>query len=314
MEGLIKIETIEQLQESVDVDVKNVFFQSEISESFLLDELIVSFVKKRPRKSHKGIYGHALLLVGSYGKIGAAVLSARACLRSGVGLLTVDIPKCGYEILQISVPEAMCLIDDNEKNLSQFPDIKSYNAVGIGPGIGQDKLTFNLLERILKECTHPLVLDADAINIISANQQLLELIPKNTILTPHIKEFDRLTGVSENSKERFQKQREFSRRYNCIVVLKDAYTCISSVQGDLYFNTSGNQGMATGGSGDVLTGIITGLLAQGYESLLAALIGVYFHGKAGDKAAEEKGYNALIASDIVESLRIERSFSKISQI
>lgn len=307
MKGLIKIDNIKKLQEFVDIDVSDLLFQSDISNCFLLDESIVNFVKERSRKSHKGTYGHALLITGSYGKIGAAVLSARACLRSGVGLLTVNIPKCGYEILQTSVPEAMCLIDENEKHLVRLPNIKSYKAIGIGPGIGKDNSTAYLLKQLLINTKQPLVLDADALNIISTNQEFLELIPERTILTPHIKEFDRLVGVSENTTERFQKLKEFSRKYNCIVVLKDAYTCISSVKGDFYFNTSGNQGMATGGSGDVLTGIITGLLAQGYEPLLAALIGVYFHGKAGDKAAKEKGYNALIASDIVENLRVEKN-------
>jgi hydroxyethylthiazole kinase-like uncharacterized protein yjeF len=225
-----------------------------------------------------------------------------------VGLLTVAVPKCGYEILQISVPEAMCLADENQKFLVQLPEITKYSAIGIGPGIGKDNSTVYLLKQLLINAKQPLVLDADAINIISENREFLDLLPKNTILTPHIKEFERLIGQVESSEERFQKLKEFSKKYQCIVVLKDAFTCISSTNGDLYFNTSGNQGMATGGSGDVLTGIITGLLAQDYDPLLAALIAVYFHGVAGDDAAKVKGYNAMIASDIVECLRIEKEY------
>jgi len=162
-----------------------------------------------------------------------------------------------------------------------------------------------MIGNLLKECDKQMVLDADALNILSENRELLKLLPENSVLTPHIKEFDRLTGKSKNSIERFEKQAAFSRTHRCIVVLKDAHTCISSTDGKLYFNTSGNPGMATGGSGDVLTGIIAGLLAQQYEPLTAALIAVYYHGLAGDKAAELNGMNALTASDIVEQLSIE---------
>ncbi|WP_428742795.1 NAD(P)H-hydrate dehydratase [Tenacibaculum sp.] len=292
---------------TVDIGLDEAFIQQQNSNYYILNEQITNILKSRPRQSHKGSYGHALLIAGSYGKLGAAVLSSKACLRSGVGLLTTYIPKCGYNILQSTVPEAMCLIDENEEFTTQLPNISKYDILGIGPGLGTHNKTVQVFKKLLSESNNPLVIDADAINILANNKDLLSLLPKNSILTPHIKEFDRLAGSSNTSTERFQKQLAFSIKYQCVVVLKNAYTSISSPEGNLYFNTSGNQGMATGGSGDVLTGIITGLMAQNYNSLHVALLGVYFHGKAGDKAASIKGFNALIASDIIEYLRIEKN-------
>lgn len=293
--------------EVVNIGLNESFLQKQDASNYLLDENILDNVKPRERQSHKGTYGHALLMAGSYGKIGAAVLSTRACLRSGVGLLTTKVPKCGYEIIQTTAPEAMCLTDENTEILTKLPsDLTKYDAIGFGPGIGKHDLTAELMKNLLREKLPPLVLDADAINILSQRKEFLALLPKNTILTPHIKEFDRLVGPSQNSEERFKKQREFSQKNTCIIVLKNAHTSISSPNGNLFFNTSGNQGMATGGSGDVLTGIITGLLAQKYDPLFAALIGVYFHGKAGDNALKEKCFNSMIASDIIESLAIKR--------
>ena len=291
---------------TVDIGLDEEFVQRQDSKHFILNEKIVEVLATRPRQSHKGDYGHTLLIAGSYGKMGAATLSSKACLRSGTGLLTTYVPKCGYQIIQSSIPEAMCLTDENEEFVTQLPEISKYDVVGIGPGLDTNEKTVQVVKKLLSESKNPLVIDADAINIISQNEELISLLPKNSILTPHIKEFDRLVGKSNTSTERFQKQLEFSAKHQCVVVLKNAYTVISSPEGNLYFNTSGNQGMATGGSGDVLTGIITGLLAQNYSSLHAALLGVYFHGKAGDEAASKKGYNALIASDIIDALRIEK--------
>ena len=305
MENLTRIEEVAQLREFIDLELDADFLAQASNRIYILDEKVDSSIRIRPRKSHKGTYGHAIIFAGSYGKMGAAVLSAKACLRSGVGLLTMAVPKCGYEIIQISVPEAMCLADESEKFLFQLPDIKSYSAIGIGPGIGKGNSTAYLLKQLLVKAQRPLVLDADAINILAEQKDLLELIPEGTILTPHIKEFERLVGTAKSIEERYIKLQEFSMKYKCIVVLKDAYTCVSSSKGDLYFNSSGNQGMATGGSGDVLTGIITGLLAQGYQPLLAALLGVFKHGVAGDIAARKKGFSAMIASDIVERLHID---------
>lgn len=291
--------------EVVKIGLDESFIQSQKSDNYLLDEAVLKLVKSRAKQSHKGTYGHALMLAGSYGKIGAAVLTTKACLRSGVGLVTAYVPKCGYNIMQISIPEAMCMTDGNSNLLTTLPNIKGYDAMGVGPGIGMDELTVEFLKALLAKSDQPLVLDADAINILSANQTLLNQLPKHSVITPHIKEFDRLVGPSKNSIERHEKQITFSKQYKCVVVLKNANTCISSETGLLFFNSSGNQGMATAGSGDVLTGIITSLLAQKYDPLTAALVGVYFHGKAGDEAVKTRSYSALIASDIITHLKIE---------
>lgn len=259
-------------------------------------------IKPRQKFSHKGTYGHAVLLAGSYGKMGAAVLSGRACLRAGVGLLTMHVPACGYEIAQISVPEAMTTIDDAEKHISKVPDLASATAIGIGPGVGQDAATVKALEKILEQAKVPLIIDADALNILSTNRHLLYKLPANTILTPHPKEFQRLAGESSNEYERLEKAQAFSAKYKVIICLKGANTAVVLPNGEVHFNSTGNPGMATGGTGDVLTGIITSLLAQKYTPTDAAILGVYQHGFAGDRAAEARGQTALIASDVIEHL------------
>lgn len=289
----------------VDIGLDETFIQQQNSNEFVLNNLISDQLKTRERYSHKGTYGHTLILSGSYGKIGATILTTKACLRSGAGLVTTYLPKCGYKILQSTVPEAMCMTDVNEEYITEFPSLESYNVIGVGPGIGTHLETSKVLRELL-ETKIPLVLDADALNIISRSDDLLDQVPKGSILTPHIKEFDRLFGASATSQERYDKHREFSKTHKIIIVLKDAHTCISDAEGNLYFNTSGNPGMATGGSGDVLTGIITGLRAQSYSAIESALLGVYFHGSAGDKASLEKGEVSLIASDLIDYLRIKK--------
>jgi len=290
----------------VNIGLNESFIQRMESENYVLDYHISSVVKTRKKFSHKGTYGHTLLIAGSHGKIGAVVLAAQACLRSGVGLLTTYVPRCGYEIIQVSTPEAMCLTDDNYSIVTALPDLSNYDSIGIGPGLGKHTLTKEVIKEIFSIANQGLVIDADALNIISEDKEILKILPKNSILTPHPKEFERLVGQWSNSEERLQKLKTFSTEHQCITVLKDANTCIGDQNGNVYFNTSGNSGMATGGSGDVLTGIITGVLAQGYDPLEAALIGVYFHGKSGNEAAGQKGKNALIASDLIDHLRIER--------
>lgn len=259
-------------------------------------------IKPRQKFSHKGTYGHAVIIAGSYGKMGAAVLSGKACLRSGVGLLTMHVPACGYEITQISIPEAMTTVDESEKYISEVPDLGSATAIGIGPGIGQDSSTVKALEKILGQAKVPVIIDADALNILSTNPHLLYKLPPNTILTPHPKEFQRLAGESNNEYERLEKARAFAATYKAIICLKGANTAVVLPSGEVHFNSTGNPGMATGGTGDVLTGIITSLLAQKYAPADAAILGVYQHGLAGDRAAEVRGQTALIASDVVEHL------------
>lgn len=292
---------------SVDIGLDEAFLQRLPGKDFVLDKTVGQLVKPRSRYSHKGTYGHALLMAGSRGKIGAAVLCARACLRSGAGLITARVPGCGYEIFQSTVPEAMCLTDPNIDQLTELPSLDPYAVVAVGPGIGQSTATADLLRNLLETTNQPLVLDADALNLLAADNSLLKLLPSGSILTPHVKEFARLAGAAGNGQERYGQVRDFARQHQCIVVLKDAHTCIASPSGERYFNSSGNPGMATGGTGDVLTGVITGLLAQGYEPVEAALIGVYFHGRAGDAVAAQRGQAALAASDLAEALRIEKS-------
>jgi hydroxyethylthiazole kinase-like uncharacterized protein yjeF len=258
----------------------------------------------RPRYpfSHKGTFGHGLLLVGRYGSMGAAVLSAKACMRSGVGLVTVHVPALGVSVLQTAIPEVMCSVDTGDASIESLPKLDHFSAIGMGPGIGKEKDTANALKRLLQDCNVSLVLDADALNILSENKTWLSFLPANTVLSPHPKEFDRLAGPSESGHERWKKQREFAMRYNCVVVLKGAYTSVCNPAGQTFFNSTGNAGMATAGSGDALTGLIVGLLAQGYSPTEASIVGVYLHGLAGDIAAKKHGQEAMIASDIIKAI------------
>ena len=269
---------------------------------FIEKDDVQQIIQKRSRFGHKGTYGHALLIAGSFGKMGAAVLSSKACLRSGVGLLTVQIPHLGYSIIQTAVPEAMANVDQHDYTFTEFPDLSQFSAIGVGPGIGMKSNTKKALCELLEKSQVPLVIDADALNILAENQAWLEKLPENSILTPHPGEFRRLVGESANSYAYIQKQLEFSKKYKVIVVLKGAFTSVSTPSGKLYFNSTGNPGMATAGSGDVLTGIILGVLAQGIPPEKAAVAGVYLHGLAGDLATKEKSEVSLIAGDIVEYL------------
>ncbi len=289
--------------ETVDIGLHPGALASTPTPYYLLDRKDVEVLfPPRARHSHKGTYGHALLAAGSYGKAGAAVLAARACLRSGAGLLTVRIPACGYSILQGAVPEAMCLPDDHPRHLSSLPPLDPYSAIGVGPGLGTHPETRETLLQLLATTRVPLVLDADALNILSGIPDWPALIPANSILTPHPGEFRRLAGDTTGSWERLQRQRELSQRHHLIIVLKGARTSVSLPDGRVFFNPTGNPGMATAGSGDLLTGMILGLLAQGMEAPLAACAGVYLHGLAGDLAAARIAEPALIASDIAEAI------------
>ena len=262
-------------------------------------EEIRSLLPMRSKFAHKGTFGHALMISGCYGMMGAALLAGESCLRSGTGLVTLHVPKFGYSIVQTAFPEAIVSLDQSDILFSEPPDLSPYSAVGIGPGLGCKPNSGKGLKMLLERTKVPLVIDADGLNILSQHPEWYTLLPEGCILTPHPKEFDRLAGESTDSYERHLKQLEFAMKYKVVVVLKGAYTGIASPDGAYWFNTSGNPGMATGGSGDVLTGLITGLLAQGLSSLNAALAGVYLHGLAGDLAAEAGSEEALIAGDII---------------
>jgi hydroxyethylthiazole kinase-like uncharacterized protein yjeF len=256
----------------------------------------------RGKFSHKGNYGHALLVAGSYGKAGAAILAAGACLRSGVGLLTLRVPVSAVEPLQAAVPEAMVLADEEAHFVTSIPHLDPFNTIGVGPGLGMEKQTQHMLKLLIQQCAGPMVLDADALNILGENKTWISFLPPNSILTPHVKEFERLCGKYGNSFDRLDAQREFAIKHRIILVLKGANTSIACPDGNVYFNSTGNPGMAKGGSGDVLTGIITGLLAQGYVPHEAALFGVYLHGLSGDIAAEKLSMEGMVAGDIVAAL------------
>ncbi|MCG9792670.1 NAD(P)H-hydrate dehydratase [Flavobacterium algicola] len=251
--------------------------------------------------THKGVQGHALIVAGSYGKIGAVVLSSKACLKSGCGLVTVFIPKCGYHIMQSTNPEVMTYTDDVEKRISDIHLLFKPDAVGIGPGLGLSSQTQKAVLKFLRKCKCPMVVDADGLNILSVNPEALETLKPKTILTPHLKELQRLIGEWSSEEEMFAKTISFSIRYNVIIVMKGAPTHI--VYGaTVYQNCTGNAALATAGSGDVLTGIITSLLAQSYAPVDAAIIGVYLHGLTADIALPVTGTQSFIASDIIDYL------------
>lgn len=262
---------------------------------------ILTFYKLINPLTHKGIQGHALIIGGSYGKMGATVLASRACLKSGCGLVTAFIPKSGYAILQISNPEVMVLTDENENFISGINLKIQPQAIGIGPGLGQEKVTQKAFFEFLTTNKSPLVVDADALNILSLNKSWLSLLPENTILTPHPKELERLIGKWDSETEKFENTIAFSEHYKAIIVMKGAPTFIIN-QSKIYQNTTGNAALATTGSGDVLTGIITSFLAQGYSPDHAARLGVFIHGLTADIALPETGYQSFIASDIIKNL------------
>lgn len=287
----------------VDIGLSEKYIKELRTNNFLIQKSdIQPLLRKKSKYDHKGVNGKLMIVAGGYGKMGAAVLSARAALRTGVGLLTMYTPHYGYQIMQTAVPEAMTIVAEENHNMSTTVPINSFTAIGIGPGLGTDSKMAKNISELLRASHHPLVIDADALNIIAEHRKLMEVVPEGSILTPHPKEFERLVGAWKNDWDRLDKQRKFSERFKIIVVLKGAHTSISDPQGRVYFNNTGNPGMATGGSGDVLLGIISSLLAQEYSPINSALIGVYIHGLAGDFASKEIGEYSLIASDIIQNL------------
>jgi len=282
------------------------------------EDLVKSLYRPRKRFSHKGNFGHAALIAGSYGFMGAAVLSAHACLRGGVGKLTCHIPACGYDIMQTSAPEAMSKVEKGDHWLESISDTARYDAIGIGPGIGVHDSHARLLDTVFAAAgqrptgkEQRLVLDADALNVLAKNPALLKKIPAFSLLTPHPAEFDRMFGASANDFARMRRAQQAARELKLIIVVKGHRSFIAMPGGTGYFNNTGNPGMATGGSGDVLTGILTALLAQEYPPEQAAIFGVYLHGLAGDLAAAALTEEAMIASDI--TLYLGSAFHQIQK-
>jgi NAD(P)H-hydrate epimerase len=270
---------------------------------YLEEKEIKPILKSRPKFSHKGTFGHALIIVGSKGMAGASVLSSKAAMRSGAGLVTVHGPECNRVIVQTSSPEVIFQSDFNSNIISHVDYTpKSFNAIAIGPGIGTHSETSEMLGLFLEKLEQPCVIDADALNIVSQRKEFLKLIPENSILTPHPKEFERLFGTSNSSYERMLKASKAACEFELIIVLKGAHTIIATPDGSLYFNSTGNAGMATAGTGDVLTGILTGLLAQGYSPEDTAKLGVFLHGRAGDMALNKESEESLLAGDLINCL------------
>lgn len=260
-------------------------------------------LKPRPDFAHKGLMGYALIIAGQYGMAGAAVLATKACLRSGVGKVAVLTPLLNNDIMQISVPEAILQHDAEDRYFSEATDTEGYDAMAIGPGLGIREQTSIALISQLRRATCPVVVDADALNIIANHRAWIQQLPHDIILTPHPREFDRLSGsISNSDYDRLNKAIELAARLQVYILLKGHYSALCCPDRHVYFNTTGNSGMATAGSGDVLTGIITGLLARGYAQRVACLLGMYLHGLAGDIAAKAVGKESLIASDIIKSL------------
>lgn len=262
---------------------------------------ILPMYKPRNKFDHKGIYGHAFLIGGSYGKIGAITLATKAALHAGAGLVTAFVPKCGYIPLQTALPEAMVMTDSNETCITHIPEEISGNAIGIGPGMGKDKNTLTAFEEFLSKNNHPLVIDADALNLLSENNKLFKYIPENSVVTPHAKELERLLGKWKDDFDKLEKAKTFSKKHKIIIVIKGANT-ITVYADKLYINSTGNPGMATAGAGDVLCGVICGLMAQGYDPLISCVFGTYLHGKSGDLAVQTTGYQSLTASHIIDFL------------
>lgn len=288
----------------LDIGLLPGFLDQAATSRFLLDDTdIRRLYKPRKRSAHKGDLGHALLICGEKGKIGAAVLATEATLRIGAGRVTTQIPACGYEVLQISVPEAMVITDSNDTHLTtRIDDLNRFDAIGIGPGIGTARETENLLGQVITNVNRPMVLDADALNILANRPDLLKALPPCTLLTPHPGEFKRLFGATDNDAQRTDLASSKAIEFGLIIVLKGHHSFIALPDGTGYFNPTGNPGMATAGSGDVLLGILTGLLAQGYPPSEAARLGVFLHGRAGDLAAVDLSEESMLASDITAFL------------
>ncbi|WP_353777666.1 NAD(P)H-hydrate dehydratase [Winogradskyella sp. 3972H.M.0a.05] len=288
--------------EILDIGIDPEFLFTTVTEAELIGKYeVLSMYRPREKFANKGTHGHSLIIGGSYGKIGSVILASRAALVSGSGLVSSFVPKCGYTIMQTALPEAMVATDIDDNTITSIKHNIEADVIGFGIGVGTSKETVAAFEAFLGENKLPMVVDADGLNIIAKKKALAKLLPEQVILTPHPKELERLIGKWKDDFDKLKKAKSFSKRYKCILVIKGAHTV--TVFGDkLYVNSTGNPGLATAGTGDVLTGIITGLLAQGYEPIVAALFGVYLHGRSADIALEDFGYQSLIASNVIEYL------------
>jgi hydroxyethylthiazole kinase-like uncharacterized protein yjeF len=287
--------------EVIDIGLSKSVIKKMPTNTFLLNSKVKNILHKRSKFAYKNSFGHALIVGGSYGMTGATVLATKAAMRIGAGLVTAYVPQSAYGILQTAIPEAMVLTDKNRKKITKIKQIKLYDAIGIGMGMGTHPKTVKAFERFLKKQQKPILIDADALNILAKNKHLFKYIPKNSILTPHVGEFKSLVGTWKNESEKWQKLQNLARKHKLIVVLKGAYTHISD--GAFYYiNSIANSALATAGSGDVLSGVITGLLAQNYQPMEAALLGVYLHAETAEKYTKQKQAYTMIATDIIENL------------
>ena len=286
----------------LDIGLSRLYEDEEPTVHEIMDTSIIkAIIKTRNKFSHKGNFGHAALIAGSYGMMGAAILAAKGCMQAGTGKLTCYIPSCGYDIMQTSVPEAMCKVA-GEKFIEGIGNIPIYAATGIGPGIGLQNGSAALLNEIFLSGNKHFVLDADALNILATDKKILAQIPAGSLITPHPREFERMFGVSSNDFDRLQLAIEMAARLNIYIILKGHYTAIITPLGKVYFNSTGNAGMAKAGMGDILTGMVTGLMAQQYPLPEAAMLGVYLHGLAGDIACTKYSQQAMQASGLADCI------------
>jgi NAD(P)H-hydrate epimerase len=287
----------------LDIGLSQEFINSiESSYQLVDDEMARALHRKRNTYSHKGTFGHALLVGGSEGKWGAIALAARACLKSGAGLLTVHTAIKGIDIVHQGVNEAMLNADPENEFISEIPDLAPYKVIGVGPGIGKKEETQRAFKRLIQNSPAPLVIDADALNILAENKTWMAFLPAGSILTPHPGEFSRLADFKGTHYDAIQKQIELSRKHNIYILLKGAHSTVTTPNGQIFVNSTGNPGMASAGMGDTLTGIVTGLMSSGYTSAESAVLGMYIHGKAGDLALENESVESLIASDLTTYL------------
>jgi NAD(P)H-hydrate epimerase len=282
------------------IGLHNGFAVNEASNWYVIDvKMMADLYTPRLPFSHKGTYGHALLIAGSKGKMGASVLASKACLQTGAGLLTACVPESTEIILHTALPEAMTISRDA---LLALQSVDSFQAIGIGCGLGIDNEAEHLLDQLLSRSTLPLVIDADAITILSHHPEWLSRLPKGSLLTPHPKESDRLTGECANTLMRLHQLQKLASTYHIFILLKGRFSVLCTPEGEYFINTTGNAGMAKGGSGDTLTGMITALFAQYKQMRTAALLGMYLHGRAGDLAALRYGVESMLPSELANCI------------